>query len=230
MQLGVLEKFLLIAHHPLKRRLLISEIQLNHGIIGAILLELSLQGKVSIVKDQLIIKDINDIQSPIIKEVANIINTSHKPRKIKYWVMKLARKSPKYKWYILNQLVKKQLIAIEEKRFLGLFPYKKSSVTDRDARSALLREIHHNIISPKELSEEDAVMLGLVEACKIYKAFSSDRAEISNIKSNLKGILKDNPIASSIDQTVKQVQSAIIISVVTSTTAATTATTINTGS
>ncbi len=45
MDLNTVEKFLLLAQHPQKGRNISSDLHINYGIIGAILLELSLDGE-----------------------------------------------------------------------------------------------------------------------------------------------------------------------------------------
>lgn len=224
MQLDVLEKFVLLAHHPAKRRYLISELYINYGIIGAMLLDLSLMKKLDLRDEMLIITDRNDIPNPMVAEIAKEIYQSGKQKKVKFWVMKYGRKAAKYRRNILESLASKNVMEIERKKFLGLFPYIKTRVSDRRTQENLAREIKSKVFNHQDISDEDTVMLGLVEACKMYRALSNDRDEIKRMKAHLKNILKDSPIAESIDKTVKQVQSAIMISIITSTTAATTAT------
>ncbi|MEL6560605.1 MAG: GPP34 family phosphoprotein [Bacteroidota bacterium] len=225
MQLDVLEKFILLAHHPEKKRYLISELYVNYGIIGAMLLDLSLLNKLDLRGENLVITDRNDIPNPMVAEVANDIHKSGKQKKVKFWVMKYGRKAAKYRHKILESLAEKNVIEIERKKFLGAFPYIKTRVIDRRIQESLARDVKSNVFNHRDISEEDTIMLGLVEACKMYKALSNDRKEIKKMKASLKNILKESPIADSIDKTVKQVQSAIMISIIASTTAATTATT-----
>lgn len=223
MKLDLLEKFILLAHHPEKRRFLISDLPINYGLIGAMLLDMSLEERIDIQNDDLILKDHRNISNPMIAEIATTIHQSKKKRKVKYWVMKFGQKASKYKRRILESLEKKNIIEIERKKFLGLIPYIKTNVSDRRLRDRLVQEVRENVLNRRDIADEDTLMLGLVESCKMYRALSADKEEIKRMKANLKDILKDSPIADSIDKTVKQVQSAIIVSVIASSTAATAA-------
>lgn len=211
MELTIIEKFLLIAQHPEKGRFIIPDMQLNHGIIGALLLEMSLVEMIDIEKDKLILKNYKKSNDPLIKEISSIIKDSKKPRKVKYWITRFARKSRKFKWTILDDLVKKRLIRIENKKFLGLIPYRKNYLAESKTRNSLIQELKKSILSRREISNENIVVLGLVEACKMHKAITSDKIELKRIKKELKEVIKESPIASTLDKTIKEVQAAIMV-------------------
>ena len=97
MNLSSVEKFLVLAHHPQKGKFMISDIHINYGIIGAILLDMSLEDKIKIENDRLVLKGSIELDDLIRSEIALQISQSTKPRKIRYWMSKLARKSRKYK-------------------------------------------------------------------------------------------------------------------------------------
>jgi len=126
MKLNTLTKFLLVAHHPEKGRFLISDAHINYGIIGAALLEMSLDEQIKIEENKLILLKDGNSENSIISEISKEIRTSKKTRKIKYWITKLAIKSRKFKWEILVDLEKNKLLRIEDKKFLGLIPFRKS--------------------------------------------------------------------------------------------------------
>lgn len=230
MKLNIVELFLLLAQHPSKGRFVIGDMQINYGIIGAILLEMSLDGMIGLENDVLVLKDSSDENidtdanrdaaagtgtiKQIVSEISAIISSSKKPRKIRYWIGKLVQKSNKYKWAFMSELESRNLIRIESKKFLGIIPYKSSYLTDNKARDIVIEQLKNNMLLNQDLSNESVVMLGLVEACKMYSVFSKDRGELKIIKVNLKKIIKESPIANSLDQTIKQVQAAILGAVI----------------
>jgi len=217
MKLSTVEKFLLIAQHPEKGRFIIPDMQINYGIIGALLLEMSFLEMINIENNKLILKSNKSNNDPIIKEISLIIRNSRKPRKLRFWINKLARKSRNYKWTILNELVHKRLIRIENKKFLGLIPYRKTYLVDTKTRNSLLQELKKSILSRRNISDENIVVLGLVEACKMHKAITTDKTELKKIKKELKEIIKESPIAGTLDKTIKEVQAAIMVTLMAST-------------
>jgi len=220
MKLNTLTKFLLIAHHPEKGRFIISEAHINYGIIGAALLEMSLDEQIRIEGQKLIlIKDANS-ENFIISEISKEIKNAKKPRKIKYWVTKLARKSRRFKWEILANLEKHKLLKIEDRKFLGLIPYKKSYLIESSIRNGLINQLRKEALFGKNLNNDTILMLGLIEACKMHKIITSDKQELKKLKKALKEIIKESPIADTVDKTIKEVQAAIIGAIVASTVAA----------
>jgi len=108
MELNTIEKFLLLAKHPVKKRFLISEMHINYGIIGGILMEMSLENLIKIENKNLILEKQSNSSNYLVEDVTEIIQKSKKTRKIRYWMQKLSRYSKKYKWLVLNELSNKE--------------------------------------------------------------------------------------------------------------------------
>ena len=220
MELSIPEKFLLLAQHPTKGKFIISGLQLQYGIAGSVLLEMSVDKQIEIRNKVLVLNSTKGKSNPVIVDLELQIRDAAKPRKIRYWINKLARRYTKLKNYYLEELQRKRIIRIERKKFLGLIPYKKTYLVDSRLQRDLIRELKKAVLSRQEISNEQVVLLGLIEACKMQKIFTTDPQELKRIKKALKEIIKDSPIAGSIDETIKQVQAAIFVTMI-ATTAAT---------
>ena len=216
MTLTVPEKYLLLAQHPEKGRLIVNGIQLQYGLIGAVLLEMTLEGRLDVSNDLLVLKPSKKSSDPIVIEVEAMIKSSTKPRKIKYWVNKLSRKSRKFKNEALQSLEKKKVIRIEYKKFLGIIPYKKTYLLNGRLHRDLISMLKRAVLNKKELTDELVVLLALIEASKMHKIFNVDREQLKKIKKELKVILEESPVAASIDKTIKQVQAAIFVTIIAS--------------
>jgi len=217
MNLSIVEKFLLLAHHPTKGGFIISEIHINFGIIGSILLEMSFENYFRIENDRLMIKNERTPSNPLYSEIFIRIRDSKKARKLKYWVTRLNSKSNKYKWMILKDLQKKGLIDIEDKKFLWLIPYKKSRLTDSLAHDRFIQELKNNISNRHDISNENTVVLALVDACKMHKVFAKSRAEVKVLKKDLKSVIEESAVGDTVDETIKEVQRAITNTIAAST-------------
>lgn len=222
LNLNTQERFLVLAQHPEKGRFVISDIQLNFGIIGAILLDLTVNDEIKIENDILTTTGKSGSTNKNNHEVLSIISSSTKQRKVKTWLSKLARKSRYFKWEIIKNLETMNIIKVEQKRFLGLIPYRRCYLTDKQFRGELLNNLRNQVLFKTDFIPADLVLLGLVEACQMHKHLAKDRQELKTIKEKLKKIIKDNPIASGVSETIRQVQAAVITGVVAATTAATT--------
>jgi len=221
MELNTIERFLLIAQHPSKGRYRISEVFVKYGTIGAILLEMTLSNKIKVENNILLIEEDAEFQNPVLNEIAFIIKSSTKPRKIKYWIRKLSSKSNKFRWAFANDLAIKRLIRIENKKFLGFIPYRLCYLEEPRISQALIENAKQSILSNEEIAVENMMILGLIEACKMHKIITSDKLELKTIKKELKQIIKENPIASTVESTIREVQAAIMAAIIVSTVATT---------
>jgi hypothetical protein len=208
------EKFLLIAHHPERGRFMIPHMFLQYGIAGAILLDMTLENRIELENKQLILKPSRVTADPVINEAVTLMSQSTRSRKADYWVRKLASSYRKYKWQVLKGLADKRMVRIEEKKFLGLIPYRKSYLIESYTRGNILRQLKSEILAyTREPSSASMAIAGLIEACRMHRILSDDREERKAIRTQLKKIIKDSPVSDIVSQTIKQVQAAIIAGV-----------------
>ncbi len=208
------EKFLLIAHHPEKGRFLISQMYIQYGIAGAILLDMTLEDRIDIADKKLILKMARDSADPVINEVIAQMSQSAKPRKAEYWVRKLAMRHKKFRWQVLQGLADKRVVRIDERKLFGLIPYRKSYLIESYTRSNMVRQLRSEILAyTREPSSANMAIAGLIEACRMYRILSDDREERKTIKTQLKKINRESPVADVVSQTIRQIQASIIASV-----------------
>ncbi len=145
MKLNTADKFMLLIMHPRKSRCLASRPMINAGLSGSILLDLSLENKIGVQNQHLMVKDpitgLSDTHGIILKKLSR----HEKKRKIKSLIARLSRRNRKYRYGILHDLESKELVAIEDKKFL-IFTYKKAKLTGREERENLIRETEAAII------------------------------------------------------------------------------------
>lgn len=215
MELNTIEKFLILALHPEKGRFNILPIPLEFGIAGAILLELSLRKRVVLENDRIKvnIKSVaRDEDYPIFEEIVKTIELSRRLHKPKYWIQKYGRRSRKLKWEFLTGLEKKRLIRITHFKFLWI-PYRRSYLTGVNSRQKIIYSLREMLIYKKPKTEEDIAILGLVEACKMYRIIEPDRSKRRIIRQALKQVLKESPISQIIAATIKQIRMAIAMAI-----------------
>lgn len=211
--LNTSEKFLLIAHHPEKGRLVVSRQYFRYGLAGAILLDLCLDGRLGMENGRIIPRPGNTPADPVKSEVIQMITESTRPRRAGYWVRKLAFRYNGYLNQIRTVLAGKRLLRIEETRLLGIIPWRRSYLTESYTRSNLIRQLKNDILVYRGDAGESSALAGLVEACRMRRILSTDREELKMIRSQVKKILKDSPVSDAVAQTIRQVQAVIIASV-----------------
>ena len=217
------EKFILLAHHPVKGRYVISQLHLKFGLAGALLLEVTLDGSAEMQEDRLVLRRKPETRNAVLNEITGMLADSARPRRIRYWIRQLARRQRSYQWEIFNDLQRRRIVRIVQRRFLGWIPYRRSYLIGNKIHHDLIREMRKNILQNEDPSNEWVAAMGLIEACKMHRILSPDRGERKIIRKKLKLILKESPIASDVDKAIRQVQAAIVASVAASSAAAATA-------
>ena len=206
MNLSTIEKFLLLAHHPKKGKFISSLTYINTGFAGCVYLELALLDKISIKKRRVFVKN-NDkpVRHPILKEVLEDVKHRESPKTLKSCILSLYHKRSTYIWSYLEEMERKGLVRIENRKFLGFFPYKKSFLTNRAEQQSLISEFKFKISIPESLSIQDRALFGLIEACKLYPNLISKEFQGKELESHVKNnILDKTPIVNSIDDAVNQ--------------------------
>ncbi|HPS62020.1 MAG TPA: GPP34 family phosphoprotein [Bacteroidales bacterium] len=223
MKLTTTEKFLLIAHHPEKGRFKLTGVHLQYGTIGALLMDLSLAGRVLLEQDRLALQPKEQGDDPVAEEIAMRIRGEIRPRKIRYWISRLARRARKYRWMILEGLAARSVVRIEQRRFLGLIPYRKSYLTDSYRRSELIRQLREDILFQHEVDDEIIALAGMIQACTMYRFLSPDREERKKLKTGIRRMVETSPMEGIVAQTSRQIQAAIMAAIVASTAASSSA-------
>lgn len=214
------EKFLILIQHPDKHRLVVSDQVKNAGLIGSVLLDLANSNNLEIENGKLLVKSKNTDLSQTHKMILEQIEKSSRIRKIKTWITKFSRKSSKIQKEITIGLDSKRIIKIHHKSFLGI-KYFKTELIDSVTRERMVNEIRDIIFNDTTVNNENSLILGLIEACKMHKVIAKDKSEIKICKKKLAEIIKSDSISQGVDKVIKEMHAAIIGAIVASTVAAT---------
>jgi len=219
MALTITEKFILLAHHPEKGRFAVTQYQHQYGLIGSLIMDLSLKGILTVEDKRIYLKKSELPDDEVLRDIAQRISSSAKPRRVRYWIQKLAFRYRRYKWAVYASLEKQWIIRIEKVRFLGLIPYRRCYVRNQSERTQIIANLREAILYKKEMSEEMLALAALVAGCSMQRKLTTRREELKVIKQELKKILKENPVASAVSQTIIEVQAAVASAIITSTVA-----------
>ena len=210
------EKFLILIQNPEKSNCLISDQMRNVGLIGSILMDLVNEKSIDIENGKIKAKTTKTKLSISHKQILGLISQSKKSKKIKTWISKFSIRSRQYQKQIFKQLEKKRMIRIEYKKFL-FFKYYKTRLIDRKIREQIIKEIRDVIFNNKLIDNDNAAILGLIQACKMHKLICNDKKEIKVCKLKLKEIIKNDSISQGVDKVIKEMQAAIAVIITTST-------------
>ncbi|MGE5348952.1 MAG: GOLPH3/VPS74 family protein [Actinomycetota bacterium] len=207
------EKFILLCHHPERGRFMVSRQYIQYGLPGAILMDLCLDGKLGLHENRIVLKSESIPSDPVMAEVVKMITESARSRKTAFWVRKMGFSYNRYLKLVLNALAKRRIVRFEDRKFLWVIPWRRSYLVESYTRSNVVRQLKNDILVYRGDTGDTTALAGLIEACRMHRILSADKDELRIIRSQLKIIIKDNPVTDVVKQTIREVQAAIITSV-----------------
>lgn len=206
----LISRFLLLAHHPTKGGYLVSNIARNYGLAGALLLEMHDLGLIRVESNRLYLVEGAEAKPRQVADVLEMIRLSKKPRKIRYWIQRVEQRASAYRRAWEERLAAEGVYSVEHRRFLGLIPYRKTYLTDRRIREALVADLRAKVLQGAAITAEDYSLLALLRACKMDRFLAEDRQSRKRIGRELKGLLSNSPIAQGVESAVQGVEAAFM--------------------
>jgi hypothetical protein len=216
MELNIAEKYLLIILHPEKSRYLISDQMINPGLFGAMLADLTMEGKIEIRDKRIIAKSDYSKISEAHNQILGKIFASKKSKRIKTWISNFVWNARKYRYMVLHELAMKSLIKLENKRFI-IFNYKNARVINQSARQSIIDDITDTVHKRKSLTDDLAALLGIIDACKIHKLIAKDKADQKSIKPVIKEMTQQDSISKEVQLVINEIQAASVATTVAAT-------------
>ncbi|MBN1387367.1 MAG: GPP34 family phosphoprotein [Bacteroidales bacterium] len=209
----VTEHFISLSLNPESGRYLILGNYLTYGIIGAILMDLSLAGRISIENHDIIPgKDLSSTGIPAFDRMLSTISESGKLRNIKTWIRRLGNKAPWYRKEMQKNFVDQGILKAEKKRFIGI-PYRLHYVARPGYRKNLIIRYKEVILYNKIPEDHEIMVIGLMFACKMHRVIARGGTERRNVRKKIVEIIRDNKFANDINQAIMEVQAAITASI-----------------
>lgn len=206
MELNFIERFLILAHHPKKGRYLVDGTFLNYSIIASALFQMAQNDLVEFVNHKILVKKDGYTDNFFVNELFAQIQKRKSPKRIKYWINKFANKADRYRRYLIVQLSENGIFRIEYRKFIGLIPYRKSFMSNQTVRQIIIDDLREIVLEGKKVDRVSFALLSLVEACHLHRLISNNKQELKRVKLNLKALVYENPIASDLTNTIKDLQ------------------------
>ncbi len=168
MQPSLPEELLLLALHDEKGSVIPSATSvLNGALIGAVLMELGLAGRVQENPDGGLVADPTPTGNAILDEALQRIADADRPRPASYWVGRLAGRMPRLKDRLLEELVARGVLERRERRILWVFPSRSFPLADAAAEQQVRDRIRAVVLDGRPPDQRTAALIGLIRACNL---------------------------------------------------------------
>ncbi|WIM96613.1 GPP34 family phosphoprotein [Actinoplanes oblitus] len=210
----LLEEFTVLAHDQLGRRV-IDSTRIDHGLGGALLLELVLAERVDVVDGRVVVRGAGSTGDALLDEALDRIATDRRARKPVDWVKRFAKGTQRR---VLDRLVAAGVLRVERSTVLGVFPRTRYPSAYATAPAAL-EQLRTAILAGGQVPPRTAALGALVAATELDKKLFRD-LDRKMVRTRLKEISQGDWAAAAVRKAIQDVQAAITAGVVAATTAA----------
>jgi hypothetical protein len=194
--LNLPEQLLLLAFYEEKANALNSS--LGFGLIGAVLAELLIQGKV-VRKGISLVCRTEFTEDEILNDALVVMASSSRERSARYWVNHLNGALKRLRPRLMEQLAAKGFLTVTDDRIFGVFPYKGHRLTDPHSALALKDQLRQVMFRPFAPSPRQVALIGLMKPAGL-KIFTHE--ERGAAQARISEILKIDPIGKAVSEAV----------------------------
>lgn len=204
------EKLFCLAINPAKGGVLMnSATALPMAITGAVLYELSKQDIISLKDNIVSLKSSNINSDEVFEFFLKHIRLKEKNRKIRYWISYFNNKSRTIHKMFVTGLVRRNILRVEEKRFLFI-PYKKTYLSNRVIVESFAKEIEEFALGTKNYSDDIVILSILAQKLNLMSRIFPDRQKRKEAAKKLKSI-PESDISKAVQEFMNSINTAVII-------------------
>jgi golgi phosphoprotein 3 len=181
---------------------------LEYGLVGSLLLDLVLQGKLEIDNDNRVIgASAGNTGDEFLDRHLNEVLASSRPRTARFWITRWRRR---YRWFqpvVLQNLVDLGVLERQEQRILGLFPTQRYFLTDESIQREIVQQVRAAVLEGIGLDSRMAALISLMQASHLTDAVFRPE-ERPEARSRIKAIAREELVGQAVSKAIFTVQAA----------------------
>ena len=208
--LTLFEELLSLLIHETKGTFIRSSIDLlKPGLVGAILAELALKGKIQTSHNhRLQLGDDSQTTDDILKEALSALKESDKDRKFEYWINTLSQRIEKFRKQIVKNLVQKGVVTQDDDRLFWVIPSPLQPEAKVSTKYLLITRLRGIVLAQENTQPQDLALLSLVRACGLLDLlFLRDELKLADRQIN--ELVYKQAINNPVIQTIQEIDCAI---------------------
>ncbi|GIF08096.1 GOLPH3/VPS74 family protein [Actinoplanes siamensis] len=216
--MNLLEELTLLAHDQLGRRV-IDNTRIDHGLGGALLLELVLAERIDVADRRVVTRGDGPLGDALLDEALDRIAADRRSRKPVDWVKRLAKGA---RHRVIERLVAAGALRVERTPVLGIFSrtrYPGAHGAEPAARAEARERLRGAILGSGPVLPRTAALCALVAATELDRKLFAD-LDRKLVRARLKEIGQGEWAAAAVRKAIQDVQAAIMAGAVVASTAA----------
>jgi hypothetical protein len=186
-----------------------SEHKIKFGLVGAILFELYKQDRITVVNDEVVVKNAHSTDNVLLDRVLNVIKTSKKQRSLRSWIQRIVYKKLMLRKTILKQLIQLNAIGREEYSLLVVFYQTKFPLIDVNLKRQVQQDICDAVITGKQLDDYELMMLVVMNSCKMVRKNFGGYLQFIKLRGRINEITEFSKPESESQEVIKALNTAI---------------------
>jgi hypothetical protein len=184
---------------------------MSYALAGAMLVELTLAGKIRLEKDRrlLPVEPVDLNTSPHLAELLKQICAAEKPHKITYWISAAAGKGRKLEETLFADLIERGVLKKEEKRVFWVLPHTEYSQQDASAKYLVKQRLRDMVLAGQPADAQSVALLSLLRTMNLLEnLFTPD--EIKAAGKQVAEIICDEAVGPAVKDALDPLYSAIV--------------------
>lgn len=213
MEIGLKEKFLLLAIDDKKGGREKGQYFFEAGFIACILLEMIIDETLELRDGKLHLHRMGRPQDPVYRDVVNRLLPKKKDKSLKFWISNLRGRAARYRKDVLKNLIRGNILRKEAHRFLGIRYYRYPTLNP-NPENTFRRELLSALANPREISESDLALLAILDAAKFLPILLPDKKARKQASESIKQICKGSDFGKAVGEAVQEMITAMVATVV----------------
>jgi golgi phosphoprotein 3 len=192
---------------------------LDYSLVGSLLLDLVLQGKLEIDNNNRVIGAISALHNSagntgntgneFLDQCLSEVLASSRPRTARFWVTRWRRRYLGIQTIVLQNLVDLGVLERQEQRILGLFPMQRYFLTDESIQREIVQQVRAAVLDGTGLDSRMAALISLMQASHLTDAVFRPE-ERTEARSRIKAIAREDLVGQAVSKAILTIQATTL--------------------
>ncbi len=186
-----------------------SEHKVKFGLVGAILFELYMKGRIRFENDEITVINAKSTEDVLLDRVLNLIKTGKKDRNLRSWIQRIVNTKLLLRKTVLKQLIQQKILGKEEYRLMVVLYQTKFPLLEPDLKTRVREQICAGIISGNQLEDYELMMLVVMNTSRMVKKNFGEFSQYEKIRERVNAITELKTPSNESEAVIKLLQTAI---------------------
>ncbi len=184
---------------------------LDYGLVGSLLLDLVLQGKLEIDNDNRVIGAIaGNTGNEFLDQRLNEVLASSRPRTARFWVTRWRRRYLGIQTIVLQSLVDLGVLEQQEQRILSLLPKQLYFLTNESIQRKIVQQVRAAVLEGIGLDSRMAALTSLMQASHLTDAVFRPE-ERPEARSRIRAIAEGELVGKAVSKAIFRIQAVTLL-------------------